>query len=84
MKKLSYVFYLVLVCVFASCNTTSVMSLPENSEVVEISKSNRYAEYKYFVTTEDYNFWTNEEYKIGDTVALTNAKEHINIPHFQK
>jgi hypothetical protein len=49
------------------------MSLPENSEVMEISKSNRYAEYKYFVTTEDYNFWTNEEYKIGDTVALTNA-----------
>ena len=50
------------------------MSIPEVSEVVKISKSNNKPEFKYFVVTEDYNFWTNAKYEIGEQVKFSNAR----------
>ena len=60
---------LVFAVLLSSCNTTSVMSINEECRVVRIEWSSK-SEYKYFVVTQDYNFWTDTKYKVGDKVGL--------------
>jgi hypothetical protein len=77
MKKLKlrkgYALCILLALVFCvGCNTTTTRNIEEYSVVERISKSNNNADMKYWVVTNDYNFYTNREFSIGDTVRLVN------------
>lgn len=65
--------YLVLALVFVGgCNQSSPKTIEEQSIVVKVTKSNKGHDLKYWVVTDDYNFFTNRVYNIGDTVRLAN------------
>jgi hypothetical protein len=68
MKKLSYVFYLVLVAFFASCDS-KYNWIPENDTIQVIRKSVN-EDWKYKIITNKYVFHTNIDYNVGDTICL--------------
>ena len=60
--------YLVLALVFAGgCNQSKPKTIEEQSIVVKIT-NNGIEGYKYWIVTDDYNFYTNRELNVGDTV----------------
>lgn len=65
--------YLVLALVFAGgCNQSAPKNIEEQSIVVKVSKSSTGHEKKYWVVTDDYNFYTDRIFNVGDTVRLAN------------
>ena len=77
MKKLNlrkgYALYILLALVLCvGCNKATQKKIEEQSIVVEINKSYSRDDMKYWIVTEGYNFYTNGEFSIGDTVRLAN------------
>ena len=72
MKKLSYVFYLVLaVVILSSCENT----LNKGTMIVEevqVSRSSK--ECKYYIVTNEYDFYTDSLFNVGDTLVITNNR----------
>jgi hypothetical protein len=72
-NKLGYALYILLALVLCvGCNTSTPKTIKECSIVERISKSNNNADMKYWVVTDSYNFYTNREFYVGDTVRLVN------------
>ena len=67
-----YALYILLALVLCvGCNQSAPKTIEEYSIVVKITQNNSDGG-KYWIVTDDYNFFTNREFSIGDTVRLAN------------
>ena len=74
MKKLLTILTIILPIILSSCTPNSGgKTINEVSIVqsVEINKTRKYKQ-KYWVVTDDFNFYTDQPYRPGDTVRLIN------------
>lgn len=73
-NKMAICLCLLLGFVFVvGCSGSSIRRINEESTVVGVRES-KIKNYKYWVVTNNYNFYTNKLYNIHDTVRL--VKQH--------
>lgn len=72
MKKISYVFYLVLAVVTLGSCEKMLNKGTMIVEEVQVSRSSR--ECKYFIVTDEYDFYTDNLFNVGDTLVITNNR----------
>jgi hypothetical protein len=58
-----------VMCCF-SCNNAEKNNVKEIEQVMKIELSNYPDKGKYWIVTENYNFFTNKQYYIGDTLRV--------------
>ena len=68
---LTKAFFILLVsCCFFSCEKSRPSTIKEIEIVTTIEKSNYPEKGRYWVVAENYNFFTNVHYNIGDTLFI--------------
>ena len=68
---LTKAFFILLVsCCLFSCSTNLNMEVKEIEQVTRVESSNFPDKGKYWVVGENYNFFTNRQYTVGDTLFI--------------
>ena len=68
---LTEVFFILLFsCSLFSCERTTATLINEKEVIKVIKKSYNPEKRKYWVVTENYNFYTNTRYGVGDTLSI--------------
>lgn len=63
-------FILIVSCCLFSCSTDDNTNIKEIEQVTKVEKSNYPDRGKYWVVGESYNFFTNKQYTVGDTLSI--------------
>lgn len=65
-------FILLVSCCLFSCSlpTSDNTNIKEIEQVTKVEKSNYPDKGKYWVVAENYNFFTNKQYTVGDTLSI--------------
>jgi len=75
MKKILIIIVLIL-CF--SCNRSQTNNHSEYSIIEEISISKSSDNIRYYILTNEYNFYTDKNYRVGDTIKLININYKSN------
>ena len=67
--KTKLFFIAIILLGLTSCGRAGLNLINEESVVEKIAKSND-SKHKFLVTTEDYWFYTNTQYNVGDTLRI--------------